>query len=417
MAPGSSGKARAKPAHRDARRACYPAMLEGVPVMHAGSAKGSRNTAIDFARGVAVLLMVQTHAYDGWVTVGARATLSFRLTRFLGVLPLPLFLVLAGVGVALRTTSGLARGEPPNAIRRDLFQRGAKVVLAGFVVSLLLGLIDGARDPATYLRIDVLHAIGLSIILASVALVREPSGETTDGRVDARHAATLTRRSIALGVALTVATVPATLLGRGATGPLRVLLAPWVEVPGITRMPVIPLAVWLCAGVVFATTWLRRDRSASEHFRVFAIASLISAVAWCAMTITHEAIGGPLDRAHPAVVFNLVDLGARALAVVTLTLATFMCFPVIARRVAPVLALGRHSLLAYAVHLPFAYGAIPRRIARSLPMPEATGFLLLLAAGTYFVVVVVDRVERARAAQRPERVHSSEGTTRRGDAL
>ena len=48
----------------------------------------SRNLGIDVARGLAVLIMIETHAYDGWVGPAGKETYAYHLTRRTRGLPL-----------------------------------------------------------------------------------------------------------------------------------------------------------------------------------------------------------------------------------------------------------------------------------------------------------------------------------------
>ena len=64
--------------------------------------------------------MLQTHAYDGWLSPAGKSTLFYKLSRLAGGYPAPLFLFLAGLslavgevsGVATRATSCTVEGEP-----------------------------------------------------------------------------------------------------------------------------------------------------------------------------------------------------------------------------------------------------------------------------------------------------------------
>src|SRR5690242_2417900 len=56
---------------------------------------------IDWMRGLACLLMFQTHCYDSWLSPAARQSHFFRWSQLIGTLPAPLFLFLAGISFAL----------------------------------------------------------------------------------------------------------------------------------------------------------------------------------------------------------------------------------------------------------------------------------------------------------------------------
>src|SRR5689334_8258246 len=124
----------------------------------------ARNAGIDAARGLAVVLMIQTHAYDAYVRDGDRGTIAYAVTRALGAIPAPLFLLLAGVGLAFAE----ARAIDVRSLRRALVLRGLSIVLWGYAVSFAYALLDGTTRLASLLRADILHAIGLSIAITAL---------------------------------------------------------------------------------------------------------------------------------------------------------------------------------------------------------------------------------------------------------
>src|SRR5437879_7199632 len=66
--------------------------------------KMSRLAYIDWMRGLACVLMFQTHCYDSWLSPEARKSSSLIIWSQLGgTLPAPLFVFLAGVSFALVT--------------------------------------------------------------------------------------------------------------------------------------------------------------------------------------------------------------------------------------------------------------------------------------------------------------------------
>lgn len=328
--------------------------------------------------------MIETHLYDGWVAPAYRDTTGFAITRFLGVFPLPTFLLLAGVGLSLRVRAGERRSEAASSVRADLMRRGLRVVAAGYATSLVLGLVDGARELDTYLRIDVLHAIGLSIVAAAVvALPRSGRASTSS----------LVRSGIALALVASLLVIPGTELGRAASGFARLLLAPFVEVPGLTRMPMIPLVAWLGMGMVLAARISSEAFGRGARLRLAAASAAVAAVSFVTMQALHEHLGGTLDRTHPAIFANLVDLGARATFLLTGTMALADRLP---RRMHDELArLGRHSLLAYAVHLPFAYGRPVRALSHGCDLAVSSLGLALVLVFTAAVVHAYDRLESA----------------------
>src|SRR5512136_2216351 len=71
---------------------------------------------IDWMRGLACVLMFQTHCYDSWLSPEARKSTFFMWSQLGGTLPAPLFLFLAGLSFALVTDKLRLKGLPPNTI-------------------------------------------------------------------------------------------------------------------------------------------------------------------------------------------------------------------------------------------------------------------------------------------------------------
>lgn len=120
---------------------------------------------IDWMRGLACVLMFQTHAYDAWLSPEARRSTFFMYSQLLGTFPAPLFLFLAGISFALVTdrmrAKGAGRAEVARAIRR-----GAEIYGLGLLFRLQEYLISFPWAPWTdLLRMDVLNCIGISMML------------------------------------------------------------------------------------------------------------------------------------------------------------------------------------------------------------------------------------------------------------
>ena len=82
---------------------------------------------IDWMRGLACVLMFQTHCYDSWLSVEAKKTEFFRYSQMGGTLPGPLFIFLAGISVALVTEKLRGKGVEREVIAKQVMLRGAEV--------------------------------------------------------------------------------------------------------------------------------------------------------------------------------------------------------------------------------------------------------------------------------------------------
>jgi len=82
---------------------------------------------LDWTRGLACVLMFQTHGYDAWLSESARQTALFRFSQLGGTLPAPLFLFATGISLALVFGRALQKGITPAEASRKAMLRGAEV--------------------------------------------------------------------------------------------------------------------------------------------------------------------------------------------------------------------------------------------------------------------------------------------------
>ena len=124
---------------------------------------------IDWMRGLACVLMFQTHCYDSWLSGAARKTTFFMWSQLGGTLPAPLFLFLAGISFALVTDKLRQKGVTPKAIARTTIRRGAEILGLGCCSGCRSTSSPGAgRRGADLLRVDILNTIGVSLMLMGV---------------------------------------------------------------------------------------------------------------------------------------------------------------------------------------------------------------------------------------------------------
>jgi uncharacterized membrane protein len=129
----------------------------------------SRLAYVDWMRGLACLLMFQTHCYDSWLNAEARKSTFFMWSQLGGTLPAPLFLFLAGVSFALVTDKLWQRSAPPDEIARMTLRRGAEILGLGLLFRIQEYVLGIPWSPATdLLRVDVLNVIGVSMILMAI---------------------------------------------------------------------------------------------------------------------------------------------------------------------------------------------------------------------------------------------------------
>ena len=129
----------------------------------------SRLAYIDWMRGLACVLMFQTHCYDSWLGGDARKSTFFMWSQLGGTLPAPLFLFLAGVSFALVVSKLMKKDLSASAIARTTIRRGAEILGLGLLFRLQEFSIAWGWAPWSDLfRVDVLNCIGVSMILMGV---------------------------------------------------------------------------------------------------------------------------------------------------------------------------------------------------------------------------------------------------------
>src|SRR6266436_7923913 len=110
-------------------------MTDQIQVARAGGAAGKsgRLAYIDWMRGLACVLMFQTHCYNSWLSPEAKKSALYAWSQLLGTLPAPLFIFLAGVSSAMVTQRLREKGVARNATARTTMLRGAEIFGLGLL--------------------------------------------------------------------------------------------------------------------------------------------------------------------------------------------------------------------------------------------------------------------------------------------
>src|SRR3989475_6736107 len=156
-----------------------------------------RLTYIDWMRGLACMLMFQTHCYDSWMSPEAKKSSSLiAWSRLGGTLPAPLFIFLAGVSFALVTEKLREKGIERKTIAKQTILRGAEIFGMGLLFRVQEFALGYPWSPWTdLLRVDVLNILGLSMMLMGALC-----WATGDGSVAAARIRTLVAGIFAAGV-------------------------------------------------------------------------------------------------------------------------------------------------------------------------------------------------------------------------
>src|ERR1700733_4975417 len=100
-------------------------------------------------RGLACVVMFQTHCYNSWLSPDAKRSALYAWSQLGGTLPAPLFIFLAGISFALVTEKLRDRGTDRLAIATQTILRGAEVFGLGILFRI---------------QEDILNMLGISMI-------------------------------------------------------------------------------------------------------------------------------------------------------------------------------------------------------------------------------------------------------------
>jgi uncharacterized membrane protein len=337
-------------------------------------------------RGLACVLMFQTHCYDSWLGGPARKSTFFMWSQLGGTLPAPLFLFLAGISFALVVDRLRQRSLAPNDIALTTIRRGAEIVVFALLFRLQEYLIALPWAPWTdLLRVDILNTIGISMILMGLCCWGVLKASSADGwRIAGVLAAVVTAMVISVLTPLLWTT-------------WRPKFLPWpiesyltgvhnLGQPQAWLFPIFPWAgfafIGLAAGFVLLSNFARRRTGVTILLFGIGGYGLITIARWLDHRPTH--IYPVYDFWHTSPNFFLIRVGLLLL----ILFATYAwCRWGLGQwGFSPLIQLGTTSLLVYWVHIEFVYGRVSILAKRSqsigaasLGLATITGAMLVLS--------------------------------------
>src|SRR3954467_7455653 len=129
-----------------------------------------RRAYVDWARGIAVLLMIEAHTLDAWTSLkpAVRRTIGFRDATVLGGFAAPLFLWLAGLAVVLAATRSADRTGSRRAATAMICRRGLEIFILAFLFRVQGFVVTPGSHPVTIFRVDILNVMGPAIVVAGL---------------------------------------------------------------------------------------------------------------------------------------------------------------------------------------------------------------------------------------------------------
>jgi uncharacterized membrane protein len=307
-------------------------------------------------RGLACVLMFQTHCYDSWLSPAARQSEFFMHSQLGGTFPAPLFLFLAGVSFALVTQKLWQKNFSPAQIARTTIRRGAEIFAFGLLFRLQEYVIAWGWAPLSdLLRVDILNTIGLSMMLMGllcwlVLSVRRGSKSKT--------VLVLATAGTAALISLVTPLLWTTWRPDWLPWPLESYIN-GVHNLGVPQAWLFPIFPWtafafagLAAGFILQSDWVH-NREASA-FSLAGAAGLLLIVASRWFDHQPRQLYAVYDYWHTSPNFFLIRLGM--LLVILCACYAWCRWGAGQWGFSPLIQLGQASLLVYWVHLEFVYG-------------------------------------------------------------
>jgi uncharacterized membrane protein len=324
-----------------------------------------RLSYIDWMRGLACVLMFQTHCYDSWLSPEARNSAVFVWSQLLGTLPAPLFIFLSGISFALVTERLREKDATPSQIAKTTIRRGAEIFVLGLLFRVQEYALGYRWVPWTdLLRVDILNILGLSMMLMGILCWLSADRSPANTSALPQSVAASRTRGIFAGLLSSTLVAMATPLLWTIYRPLWL---PWplesyvngVHVLGKPQYWLFPLFPWSAFAFVGLAVGFFLFTNIAKRFKAVSFAALggIGILA-CLLSIKLDTSPIQLypvyDYWHTSPNFFLMRCGI--LLIILFCVYAWCRWGLAQMGFSPIIQLGKTSLLVYWVHIEFVYG-------------------------------------------------------------
>jgi uncharacterized membrane protein len=355
-------------------------------------ASANRRAYIDWMRGLSVLFMIEAHSFDAWTLLADRTTPAYKLANFIGGLAAPAFLFLAGVSVAMASSSRARRTGDRAAASRSVQKRGWQIFGLAFLFRLQSWMLSPGATVKGIFKADILNIMGPSIAAAAWIW----------GRLADRRA-----RLAAFG-ALACAFTYATPIIRHAAwvawlpDPIEWYIRPF---PKLSVFTFFPWGGFVFAGA-FAGEWLDTVTSPAGEWRMnrrlAAAGALLIGGSIAARGLPSLYPPGYSEFWTTSPQYYFVKIGILLVLMGLIYAYVQRPFSAVPRNPAwsPMLEFGRSSLFVYWIHVEIAYGVFTIPLHRRLPVEWSLVAFVIFSAILYAASLLKSRIVRNWKAKR-----------------
>jgi uncharacterized membrane protein len=375
-----------------------------------------RLSYIDWMRGLACVLMFQTHCYDSWLSPEARKSAVLVWSQLGGTLPAPLFIFLSGISFALVTEGLRAKGAAPGEIAKTTIRRGAEIFALGLLFRIQEYALGYRWSPWTDLfRVDVLNILGLSMMLMGVLCWLSADHSPTNASALPHSVRTSRIRgifaSLLTGTAIAVATplLWTTHRPRHLLWPLESYIngvhifgnpQPWL-------FPIFPWSAFAFLGLAVGFFLFTNIAKCYEGLIFAALGG--TGILACLLSLKLDAspiqLYSVYDYWHTSPNFFLMRSGI--LLIISFCVYAWCRWGVAQLGFSPIIQLGKTSLLVYWIHIEFVYGRLsilPKH--RSSVLQATAGLAIIFLAMLLLSLVRTNWRNRQAKAQKPAAIPS-----------
>jgi uncharacterized membrane protein len=339
----------------------------------------ARRRYIDWARALAIFLMIEAHTIDAWTRWPDKTGRVYGYATILGGFAAPLFLWLAGIGVALSAAGLARRGRSRGQVVEAVAHRGLEIFVLAFLFRLQAFIVSPGSYPVSLFRVDILNIMGPAIVAASLMW-----GVSRRGPV-------LVALYSLVAAAFAMLTPP--VRASAAVDALPIWFQWYLRPAGdYTTFTLFPWAGFVFAGAACGIVLAGAREQARERFLLGWIAAVGATVAAVGVITSYRPsiyVQSSFWSSSPTYFAIRVGVLMVALALLEVLVAALDAR---GRHWTALDRLGRSSLFVYWIHVELVYGYATWPIRQRLPLWGSAIAFLVFTVLMYRAVVLRDRL-------------------------